>query len=153
MSLEDQVKSRYGTQDLIGWTNPSNVASTGIDEARLSNAARDVEGMFLVYVQEAYDESRPEHVAIAVDGVITILKVRNALEKRAVFEAWIKNSLTPLRDVTSRTRAGPRTNSRTVPSDPIQKGRPLRPWFDNRRFRFIIPGAPTVGEDPGYRVW
>lgn len=153
MSLEQQVKDRYGEQDLIGWTNPSNVSNTTIDDTRLSAAARDVEGMFLIYVQEEYDELRPEHVAVAVDGVITILKVRNALEKRAVYEAWLANSLRPLRDVTSRTRAGPKTSSKMYPSEPVQKGRPLRPWFDNRRFRFIIPGAPTVGEDPGGRIW
>lgn len=143
MALTDEVESRYGAQFLVNLTNPYDDANA-IDTTRFGLAATDVEDLFKIFAGLVYDSTDGMHNAIAVEGVIVLLKIRTGLEKGSLKKEWVKEFLVPLSLVTSRDRVGPVTSS-VLTQSTEESG--AKPHFDNERFADVLPTVPSARGD------
>lgn len=73
MTLAAEVQARYGTEYLVSITNPSSETSTTIDSTRLTLACTDAAADFSIEAAATFDLTNPNHVGIAVEGVIGYL--------------------------------------------------------------------------------
>ena len=147
MSLVSNVQSRYGDQYLVNLTNPGDNTATTIDSTRLALAATDVEANFEIFAGVEYDDTDPQHVTVGVEGVEVLLKFRAGHTTVEEWSDWIEKRLKPMSLVGARDRIMPTTNSEVTPTSESDTG-DGRPYFDSRRFRYLIPGRPATGEDP-----
>jgi len=143
VSLTSNVQARYSTQRIRHLTNPDAPNATSLDATRLADAVADVEAEFRIRAGVVYDDTDARHVSVGVRGVVAVLEDRMGAgggEKR--MEAF-REDLDALRKVTSNDRLRPATNSVMVPT-PEGEGRttPVRPAFDDRAFRGLIPDRP-----------
>ena len=117
MALTDEVTSRYSAKRLQQLTNPGAPEGTGsIDTTRLGLAATDIEAEFETYCGVEYDGSEAQHVSVAVEGVIALLKKRLEHPDTGDWDDWLgrANSLSL---VTGRDKVSPSTKSTIDPSD------------------------------------
>lgn len=146
-TLSADVQTRYGAQFLINLTNsdvPAGTAST-LNTTRLDAAADDIEGHFRTYAGVTYDSTDARHVAIAVDGVVRLLKLRGPLsntEGADLFASWLKSLKLDLGAVTGRNRIVPKSNAETQTETEITSTETLRPKFDWRSFEDVQLNDP-----------
>lgn len=138
-TLSADVQTRYGSQLLISLTNSDEKAnaSTSVNTTRLDAAADDVEAMFKIHAGVAYDSTDARHVAVAVEGVIALLRARGPLagEKGTdAFSKWTKTLRDELGRVTGRNRIKPKTTVETTAESERPNGETIRPKFDWRTF-------------------
>lgn len=148
MALVDEVQSRYSAQRLIELTNPDRQGdgstAVALNTARLALAATDVEADFLSYAGESYDGALPQHVTVAVEGVMVKLQLRGASASDKADERhnqWIQR----LRDMAksrARKRVTPTTPTQAQRTVPGEDGQTVYPAFDDRRFEGVVPDAP-----------
>jgi hypothetical protein len=139
VTIANDVQDRYGTEFLVGLTNPADPNATSINTTTLGKAVLDVGAAFEIHAGLELDDTDSKHVMVAVEGVIAILKIRMGLEKEKLWTDWIKNALEPLSLVTSRDRVGPLTSSPLTTSSETTGA---RPDFDRERFRDVLPTDP-----------
>lgn len=141
-TLSADVQTRYGAQLLINLTNsdtPGNTTST-LDTTRLDAAATDIEADFLTYAGVTYDSTNASHVAVAVEGVIALLKARGPLlgeSGRDALADWRKSLSMNLGRISGRNRIMPTSNSETTTESELRDGETLRPKFGWRSFEGI----------------
>ena len=151
MSLSTLVQARYSSQRLVNLTNPDAGTQTSIDSARLTAACDDAEAEFEVHTGVEFDETDARHVSYAVRGVIALLTERMGTKGGAEqLQRWYE-ALNRLRQVTGNDRTTPESTSLLEPT-PEDDGRttPVRPAFDDRRFRGLTvdpPHGPEAGLD------
>lgn len=144
MSLVTNVQSRYSVQLLANLTNPQDPSVTVFDATKLGNASIDVEADFEIYCGVAYDDLDPRHVNVAVEGVITKLRIRTGqYNAEELQDKWISR-LRELARVTGRDRILPLTEGTLVPSREGDGITPPQPDFDRARFRYYIEGEPNA---------
>jgi len=138
MALSDRVTERYRDDTtLVQLTQHDDNLST-VDTTVLGYAADDVEGWFLSELGFAYDETRKEHVAVAVQGVVLTLRTWHSTanpDDDQRLEDWRKGTLRGL-----RRRLGAKTSSELTPSDENPTGGTVRPRFDRPDFNDFVPG-------------
>lgn len=148
MALIDEVKARFGEQYLVNISNPYDETATTIDDTRLGKACTDVEADFETFGQVEFDASEPQHVSLAVAGVEMKLLVWGGHEPSSKWDSFVKDKLeNGLAPVTSRSRVPVTTSSTLVPSTEQRGIDEPKPYFDERKFDYLIPGAPSTGED------
>lgn len=147
MSLSTVVQARLSTNRLVQLTNPDGTGNT-VNTTALDNAITDVEAMWPVYAQEAFDETDATHLAIgvrAVEGWLQLLATGEDDKWRAAEKA-----MQALAAVGPRARISPVSNAEATPtSERTSAGDTPRPHFDRARFRDVAPNAPTVGDGGG----
>lgn len=140
MALSDEVMSRYGTQFLVGLTNPQASTATTVGTTKLANACTDVEAEF-AKVGITFAVATATHVVTACEGVIALLRKRaGQVGGWEEWKEWRDVQLERLRMVTTNDRIVPTTNSQLTPSDENPTNSDdVRPDFDNDEFTNIIP--------------
>jgi len=154
MALWDEVTTRYSSQRLIQLTNPdvkpSGATALAVDQDRADAAVTDAEAMFETIVGAAFDIDDAQHVAEAVELVVTILSARGAQSTKAAEEMMrgARARLERLASATTRSRILPKSDSTTEPTNPNeeQTGR-VYPDFDRSRFRRQV-AENRDGQDP-----
>lgn len=145
MSLSDAVKLRYSQDQIKRLTNANDKNATGINQTVLDAAIADIGGEFLSRGAMELDETDPEHVNVAVFGVIALLEHRSAQGggNYAELERF-RADLDRLARSRSRRRVTPSTRStrKTTRDD-----RPMAPYSDDRRFDWSRPNPPRSGRD------
>jgi hypothetical protein len=141
MALSDRVIARYSTQFLANITNPQKSTGATYDNTKLQAACTDVQAEFTM-IGLTYTDTTETHVAVAVEGVIALLRKRNgAIDGLQEWETWIGSRLERLRLVTSNDRILPSSSSKLTPSDENPSSSPTaRPAFDSSHFDNIRPG-------------
>lgn len=145
MALIDEVTDRVPSQTLRALTRQKSTSSTTVDTTKLQKACDDVElSEFPTNTHQAYDSTNRQHVTLAVQGVLYVLRSwmpqsPAALEKDR--EAWL-SACERLRLVSSRESVVP-TSVQGGGADASDD--PETDTFDTRRFRDLIPDPPPAG--------
>lgn len=149
MALADEVKTRLGTTGrLVELSNPNQPNATAIDDTRLTAACTDVQALLEIEAGVAFDVTNALHVAVAIEGVIYILKKRSGVFDQAfkdAEESW-KTWLGKLAEVTGRDRVSPISSS-TLTASRDEGTDPIRPNFDPEQFRDLTLRGPVRGTD------
>jgi hypothetical protein len=151
MSLSTIVQARYSAQRLVNLTNPDDPTETTLDAAKLTAACDDAEAEFEVHVGMVFNETDARHATFAARGVIALLTERMGTKGGSEqLQRWY-DSLKTLRHVTANDRTSPATNSVMQPTaEDDGRTTPVRPAFDDRRFRGMTvdpPHGPEAGLD------
>lgn len=117
MALVDEVVSRYSAARLKQITNPDAPATVSYDAARLALAATDAEARFVTLVGLELDLTDAQHVDVAVEGVVAILKARGGMQDGASAISAFTDACNKYAHATSRARLVPTTDSPVVPSE------------------------------------
>lgn len=135
-TLIADVQARYPSPVLIQLTRRGNTDATTLDTTStgvLATACDDVEGGdFPVYVGMPYDATNRRHVAVACEGVLAKLKVwaRDGSDGGGgEWDRWVSRAQA-LSRVTARDRIYPVTTSELQPTQEVQDGETVRPYFD-----------------------
>lgn len=148
MTINADIKTRYGTEYLVSITNPAESTATIIDETRLNNSITDVGADFKIYAGIAIDDSVDTHVATAIEGVMIRLLERAGQGGDAVtvrFDRYIQR-LRDLGLITGRDRIIPSTDSQLEPSAEKTGTETVRPAFDKNNFGAYRTDAPLESE-------
>lgn len=148
MALWDEVTTRYAAQELIELTRSGrdNTATT-VDTTVGNAAATDIQAYFEILAGVVYDGTDARHVMVAVEGVVTLLRMRQKNAQTAhknYFEKW-KDDLRDLGKVTGRNRVVPKSTSLYTVTDEVPSGLEVDMPFGTRRMDDIIPAAPRQG--------
>lgn len=146
MALRDEVEARYSAQLLATLTLADRSGEDAQDTDVLDQACADTEDWFPIYVNEQYDSTIAQHVAVAVEVVIQLLRKRGATRRGIADAAWDRavESMKDLAAIRARKRPRSVTSGTTQASIP-EAGR--RPVFDNEVFEETILNAPVETSD------
>jgi len=150
MSLETHVTNRYDDQILAEITNPRDPSATADVDAQITRACDEVEAVwFPTYVQVAYDDTLPvdgeKHVAVAVMGVVALLRLWANPKSESANKAWtqwIEIATQAANTFGGRGRVRPTTTS--TYTHETQDAR--RPEFDDSQFEDFTLRAPDRSE-------
>lgn len=152
MSIESQFRTRYSTELVKQITNPQNSGATSEDTARTGLAASDVQGMFRIYVNEDYDETKSQHVAVAVKALFGLLLVYTgqAGGQESSIYRQIEDDMRALAKIGARGRMRVKSTSQLTPTPESEQGAsPIRPDFDRPSLADLVPGPfPQSGDTP-----
>lgn len=109
MALIDEMNNRFGSQNMVRWTNPGDADATSYNPDVLAAALDDVEGDFEDIAGVSYDSTDKRMLRIAVDGIAYYLKNR-AVEHGNFSTDWtnFENKLRGLRKRTNANRLVPK---------------------------------------------
>jgi hypothetical protein len=142
MALSDEVIARVPTQTLVSLTRRKSVDATTVDSTLLTKACDDVEDAhFPTYVQVVYDGTNAQHVAVAVQGVVALLRKWAREGQRggnAEWDRWVTDAAA-LKNVTSRDRIMPLTTSDLTPATEVEPGTEQSADFDHDKWDDYVP--------------
>lgn len=141
MALIDQVKLRVPARRLNELTNRDDNTGTASNDTVLAQACTDITAAFATYAGSALDTSVTEHLRIATDGVVAILRKWASGDEDA-WEKWKtackEYALTSARDLKSL-----KTGSPLTPTDEAsESGAAVTGWSDPDHFEGYTPNGP-----------
>lgn len=141
MSLAGNVQTRIPTRRLRELTNANDHSASSTNTTILGLACDDVEEYFAEYCGVAYDDTNTHHVAVAVQGVVALLKAW-ASDNETSWEKWITRAEHAALTL-GRDRFAPSSSSTLTPSDEGgEDGTEVRPALDSEAFDGYKPGMP-----------
>ena len=149
MALIDRAIERYSAQYLRNLSNPDSAAASSNDTTRLQLAVDDAEDEFEFLGGVVYDETNRDHVRLAVEGVIVVLKERGTTSSEGAAKAretWTAKMTDFRQRVGSEDRILPATTGVGVPSSEQVTTETVRPKFDDPKFDDLTPGSPRGGQ-------
>ncbi len=135
MTIRSQYETRTSETYRRQMTNPDEPGNTAQTDARIDAAGDDVEGDFLKVVGVPYDETRKEHVSVAVSGVDAYLAKRGGKSREEASE-WMSDYRRELRQLHGRIL--PVTSSRMSPTEEKEGSVPA---FDDASLADFVPEA------------
>ena len=149
MALGTKWQTRVSSQVAVNLTNPDDPGTSSVTTARLDAAVEDVEGAFQTVGQVSYDDDDKRHVGVGILGVTAFLQSYGASSYAASVKTMTRflERLAVLRQVTSRGRGVPVTNSPFTRTDEGANRTVVRPSFDTENFDGLIPDPPQRSAD------
>lgn len=138
MALISEVIARYSPSKLVQLTTQDDTSATTVNMTVLGYAVTDVEGYIEVYAGAAYDNDDARFVALACDGVVTLLQARKRgliLEQDEGWRRWVTR-VKELAEVTGRNRVLPKSSSQREPERFRQN---VQAPFGSTEFNWLRP--------------
>jgi len=147
MALIDEIKGRISEGLLRELTNQGDTTATAINDTTLGYAITDAEGEFIVETGLALDDTKAQHVAAGVVGVIYYLYSYSGLHTETANrqrERWERLML----KIDSTEGAGRRImpdSSSTL--SPTAQRQGARPDFERSRWGDYVPNMPIADDN------
>lgn len=153
MSIVTQAQARYSAAFLASISNPQDETSGAADAARMAVAELDVKGFFRIHANEDYDETKVEHVAVAIKCWLAVLQVYTgqAGDKGDEMYKQIETDLKAVAKIGSRDRILVTSTSQLQPSQEMIGSSPPLPDSDRSTFQDLVPGPLSSSDDPRYQ--
>lgn len=152
MTIPSKAQERYGAAFLIALTNPQDESAGAIDATRMNQAEADVKGYFRLWANEEYDETKEQHVAVAVKCLVTLLQIYTGQAGGSVDDLYktMESDLRAVAKIGSRDRILVTSTSQLQPVPEQAQGMdPPRPDSDRSYFNDLVPG-PLSSDDPRF---
>lgn len=153
MTIPTQAQARFGLAYLIAVSNPQEESAGAIDATRMNQAEADVKGYFKMWANEAYDETKEHHVAIAVKCLVSLLQIYTgqAGDKGDEMYRLMEADLRAVGKIGARDRILAKSTSKLQPSDEQAEAQePPRPDSDRSYYSDLVPGPYGSSGDARY---
>lgn len=151
MSIVSQAQTRFGVAFLAAISNPQDETAGTADATRMALAEADVKGYFLMWANEAYDETLTHHVAVAVKCFVSLLQIYTgqAGGQADAMRELMEKDLRAVGKIGARDRILATSTSELQPLSEAIDGEAPRPDSDRSYYYDLVPG-PFSPPDPRY---
>jgi hypothetical protein len=140
MALKDEVQNRIPSARLVDLTRFKDESDNTVNDTLLTTASNDVEEYFEIHSGVAYDNTDSKHIALAVLGVVSILKLWNGMDANDEWGNWIQRVERFRITDGGNARIAPSSTSDFTPSG--DRSGEVRPDFDKDSFTETRPNNP-----------
>ena len=112
MAFTDELNARFGTQNIIRWSNPDSKTATTVNATIIAAALVDVAGDFRTYGGVVYDDTDNRMIGIACD--LAIFHMRKRFADAGNFASLKEGAIQALKDLRKVTHSDTITAEKTL---------------------------------------